>query len=77
MGSDEMQKQKIMRVVYNWGDQVKVGQGKLLFFTKDNQLLPLFEDETGNYEIEGTVLYDHAYGIKKGKVFPSFKLMEL
>ena len=72
-----MQKLKIMKVLYNWGEQVKVGQGKLLFFTKNNELLPLFDHETGNYQIEGTVLYDHAYGIKRGKVFPSFKLTEL
>lgn len=65
-----MEKTKIKRVIFDKGDQVKVGKGKLLFFSEDSVLLPLSEDEFNNYEVIGEIDYGFAYGIKKG--FPGF-----
>ena len=65
-----MLKSRIKKVVYNWGEQVTVGKGKLLFFSEELKLLPLLQEETSNYDIVGQIDYDFAYGIKKG--FPGF-----
>ena len=65
-----MEKIKIKKAILDNGKQVKVGKGKLLFFSEDSVLLQLTEDEINNYDIVGDIDYAFAYSIKKG--FPGF-----
>lgn len=65
-----MKRTQLRKVLYAWGEQAKVGQGKLLFFSEDTGLMPLASGEISKYDIIGEITYDFAYGIKKG--FPGF-----